>query len=573
MRIRHELDVRISAAFSALLGRDGPALVREADSRFGDYQANGVMGQAKRDKSNPRELAARLVEALDLEGVCEPPTIAGPGFINLTLRTDFLAQRLQAMAADESRLDVDPVGEPQTIIVDLSSPNVAKPLHVGHLRSTILGDAIVRILRFLGHRVIADNHVGDWGTQFGMLIVGFRRWGDEAKLQASPTDELERVYRLANDAGKQDPTVAEQARAELVKLQAGNADNLALWKRFIAATRVELDEIYNRLDVHFDEWRGESSYHEALAPLVDKLLADGIATIDDGATLIFFDADDRPELADNPFLIRKTDGAFLYATTDLATLQYRLNTHQADEVVYVVDKRQALHFKQLFAAARKLGWRLRLHHVDFGAILGPDGRPIKTREGGSVRLADLLAEAAARATAIIEEKNPELDADQRARVAEIVGIGAVKYADLSQNRSSDYRFDWEKMLAFDGNTAPYLQYAHARIRSIFRKLGDPDWQAPADAASVLDHPSERALAFALLRFADVVHDLPQDYLLHQLSDHLFALAQAFNAFYRDCPVLNSTGDTHDTRLTLCLVTARQIALGLSLLGIAAPERM
>ncbi|HPQ71071.1 MAG TPA: arginine--tRNA ligase [bacterium] len=573
MRIRHELDARISAAFTALLGRDAPALVRNADPRFGDYQANGVMGQAKRDKTNPRELAAKLIAALDIADLCAPPEIAGPGFINLKLSDDFLAHRLAAMAADQERLDVDKVEAPQTIIVDLSSPNVAKPLHVGHLRSTILGDAIVRILRFLGHRVIADNHVGDWGTQFGMLIVGFRRWGDEDKLAHNPTDELERVYRLANDAGKQDAAVAEEARAELVKLQAGDADNLALWKRFIAATRAELDVIYDRLDVHFDEWRGESAYHDALAPLVEKLLADGVAVIDDGATVMFFSAEDNPELVDKPFLIRKSDGAFLYATTDLATLQYRLAAHDADEIVYVVDKRQALHFKQLFAAAHKLGWRVRLAHVDFGAILGPDGRPIKTREGGSVRLADLLSEAAARAATIIEEKNPELAADERARVAEAVGIGAVKYADLSQNRSSDYRFDWDKLLAFDGNTAPYLQYVHARIRSIFRKLGDEQWRPAAGFTPELTHASERALTCALLRFADVAHDLPQDYLLHQLSDHLFALAQAFNAFYRDCPVLSSTGATLDTRLTLCLVTARQIALGLNLLGIAAPERM
>ena len=573
MRIRHELNRRITAVLTELAGQNAPAAVKEtSDPKFGDYQANGVMGAAKKLGQKPRDLAARVVEKLGLDDICAAPEIAGPGFINLRLSPEFLAARLAAMARDE-RLGVEPVEQPATVVVDYSSPNVAKPLHVGHLRSTILGDAIVRVLRFLGHRVIGDNHTGDWGTQFGLLILGFRRWGDEAALAASPTDELERVYRLANDAAKADEAFANAARAELAKLQSGDPDNLALWRRFAAATRAEVEKIYARLDVHFDEWRGESAYHDALGPLVADLLARGIAREDEGAALIYFDANDDPELADKPFMIRKSDGAFNYATTDLATIAYRAKAHHADEIVYAVDKRQSLHFKQLFAAVRKMGFTVRLAHVGFGTILGADGRPIKTREGSAVRLADLLTEAVQRAQAIIAEKDPELTPEEMARVAEIVGVGAVKYGDLSQNRHSDYRFDWDRMLAFDGNTAPYLQYVHARIRSIFRKAGEPDWRLPADAALALEHESERALALRLLRFADVVHDVPAEYYPHMLTEHLFELAQTFNAFYRDCPVLASAGATRATRFALCDGTARQIALGLSLLGIVAPERM
>jgi arginyl-tRNA synthetase len=572
MRIRYTLDQELTAALTALVGQNAPAVVKEAEARFGDYQANGVMGAAKRTKANPRDLATRLIAATELGRWCEPPEIAGPGFINLRLRGDFLAALLAGMARGE-RLGVDPAESARTVVVDFSSPNVAKPLHVGHLRSTILGDAIIRLLRFLGHRVVGDNHVGDWGTQFGLLILGFRRWGDEAALQANPTDELERVYKLANDAARQDETIGEAARAELAKLQAGDADNRALWEHFVAASRTEVDKVYARLGVRFDEWRGESAYHDALGPLVGDLLARGLAREDEGAVLIYFDAADGAELVERPFMVRKSDGAFNYAVTDLATIAYRDREHRADEMVYVVDKRQSLHFQQLFAAARKMGFPQRFVHVSFGAILGADGRPIKTREGGTIRLADLLAEATERARAIIAEKDPDLSPAERDEVAELVGVGAVKYADLSQNRNSDYRFEWDKLLAFDGNTAPYLQYVHARIRSIFRKLGEPDWRLPPGAEVAITHEAERALTLRLARFADVVHDVPTEYYPHLLTEHLFELAQTFNVFYRDCPVLNSTGATRDTRLALCDVTARQIRLGLSLLGIGAPERM
>ncbi|MDP8225987.1 MAG: arginine--tRNA ligase [Candidatus Lernaella stagnicola] len=573
MRIRQTLDQELNAALGEALGSPAPAIVREAkDPKFGDYQANGVMGAAKQAGLNPRELAARVVEAADLDEWCAPPEIAGPGFINLRLTDGFLGKRITAMACDE-HLDVGAVEQPRTVVVDFSSPNVAKPLHVGHLRSTILGDALVRVLKFLGHNAIGDNHVGDWGTQFGMLIYGFRRWGDEQALQTDPTNELERVYKLANDAGKSDETVAQDARQELAKLQAGDEDNKALWDHFVAASRIEVDKVYARLGVAFDEWRGESAYHNNLGSLVNDLLAKGLAREDEGAVLIYFDEDADPQLGDKPFMIRKSDGAFNYATTDLATIAYRDQAHDADEIVYVVDKRQNLHFQQLFAAARALGYDQRFVHVGFGTILGPDGRPIKTREGGTVRLADLLSEAVTRAAAIIAEKNPDLSEAERRNVAEAVGVGAVKYADLSQNRNSDYRFDWDKLLAFEGNTAPYLQYVHARIRSIFRKYGAPDWRLPANTLVTIQHPAERGLALSVARFADVVHDVPDDYYPHLLTDHLFTLSQTFNVFYRDCPVLSSTGDTLISRLALCDVTARQLNLGLHLLGIDAPERM
>jgi len=573
MRIRQVLDQPLTAALSELIGQPAPAMVRATtDPQFGDYQADGVMAQAKKIGRKPRELALELTRTAALGEYCEKVEVAGPGFVNLRLSNDFLASRLADLANDP-RLGVEETAEKRSIVVDFSSPNVAKPLHVGHLRSTILGDAIVRVLRFLGHRVIGDNHAGDWGTQFGMLITGFRRWGDSPALTAHPTDELERVYRLANDAAKEDPRVTEAARAELAKLQTGDPENLALWKQFVTATRAEVEQIYQRLGVSFDEWRGESAYHDELAPLVEDLLRRGVARVDEGAVLIYFEAGDDAELADKPFMLRKSDGAFLYATTDLATVAYRVRQHQADEIVYVVDKRQSLHFRQLFAAARKLGYGQRLVHVGFGTILGADGRPIKTREGTAIRLADLLSEAVERARVIIEEKNPSLDPEERDRVAEMVGIGAVKYADLSQNRTSDYRFDWSKLLAFDGNTAPYLQYVHARIRSIFRKMGDVDWRWPNQERPVLEHPAERNLTLTLARYAEVIYDVPVDYLPHLLTDHLFNLSQTFNVFYRDCPVLNSSGVTRDTRLALCRLTARQMRHGLDLMGIQAPEQM
>jgi arginyl-tRNA synthetase len=573
MRIRKELNELLTVALSDMVGESVSAIVKEAkDPQFGDYQANGVMGAAKRRGQKPRELAQQLIEAVDLSDYCQPAEIAGPGFVNLRLTDRFLSRQVAVIARDD-RLGVEPVAEPRTVVVDFSSPNVAKPLHVGHLRSTILGDAIVRVLKFLGEDAIGDNHVGDWGTQFGLLIYGFRKWGSEQALAEEATNELERVYKLANDAAKQDETAAEAARAELAKLQTGDPDNKALWDRFAAASRAQVDKIYARLDVHFDEWRGESAYHHALGSLVNDLVAKGLAREDEGAVLIFFDDHDDPQLADKPFMIRKSDGAFNYATTDLATIAYREQAHEADEVVYVVDKRQGLHFQQLFSAARKLGFSQKLVHVGFGTILGSDGRPIKTREGSAVRLADLLEEAVTRAAAIVADKNPDMSETERAEVAELVGIGAVKYADLSQNRASDYRFEWSKMLAFEGNTAPYLQYVYARIRSIFRKLEKPEWRLAENRGVVLEHPSERNLALTLVRFADVVHDVPGDYLPHLLTDHLLSLAQAFNGFYRDCSVLGSEGDTLVSRLALCDATGRQIKLGLNLLGIGTPERM
>ena len=571
MRVRSTLDELLTQTLGA------PAVVRvAAKPEFGHYQANGVMGEAKKRKTNPRELAQTLVAdaPAEVQSMCASLEVAGPGFVNLKLSDEFLLGQLGAIAADARRGTVETEAK-RTVVVDYSSPNVAKPLHVGHLRSTILGDAIVRVLRFLGHNVVGDNHVGDWGTQFGMLIVGFRKWGDRDALAAHATDELERVYRLANDAAKEDGQITEEARAELAKLQAGDPDNRALWDEFIAASQSETQKIYNRLNVALgtEEWRGESTYHDRLGPLVDKLLADGVAREDEGAVLIYFD--DDKQLADKPFMIRKSDGAFNYATTDLATIAFRLQTWNADEMVYVVDKRQSLHFRQLFAAAAAVGWSCVFKHISFGAILGPDGRPIKTREGGTVRLADLLAEAVERARKIIEEKNPDLSPDEREQVAEMVGVGAVKYADLSQNRNSDYRFDWEKLLAFDGNTAPYLQYVHARIHSIFRKMDLPfdaaSWDA--DDLGAFEHDSERALALMQVRLADVLDDVVEDYYPNMLTDHLFNLAQAFNAFYRDCPVQSSTGATRNRRLSLCLNTAEQIRLGLDLLGIQAPKRM
>jgi arginyl-tRNA synthetase len=571
MLLEKTLDKIAREAISGALGVEAPAALRATQERqHGDFQINGVLPLAKQLRRPPRELAQKVVDALSGHPALSGAEIGGPGFVNLRLSPTWVAAKLVDDLRD-LRDGVPPVEKPERIVVDYSSPNVAKQMHVGHLRSTIIGDAIVRCLRMVGHHVIADNHIGDWGTQFGLLIVGMRRFGDARALEHDPITELERVYRLASDEAKRDPAFADAARADLAKLQAGDPENRALWTRFVETTKSALERVYERLGVGFDTWLGESAYDSMLPGIVDDLVQRGIARENQGAICVFFE--DDPELGKNetPFIVRKKDGAFLYATTDIATLVHRRDEFSADRSVYVVDVRQQLHFKQLFAVAKKLGIPTRLDHVGFGTVLGPDGKPLKTREGQAVTLESLLDEAEERAAQRIREEGLEVAESDIPELARAVGIGAVKYADLRQNRLSDYQFDWDKMISFNGNAGPYLQYAGARIASIFRK-GELD-QSAITGPIELEQPSEIELGIRLLGFGDVVHDVAENYFPHVLCDHLYELARLFSAFYESCPVLKSEGATRESRLALCSLTSRKLRRGLNLLGITAVDRM
>ncbi len=540
----------LAAAVERVLG--APAMIRPcADPKFGDYQANGVMAAAKQRGENPRALAEQIVARLDVAGLCEPPTVAGAGFINFRLKPAFVAAQLAAAGAPKA-------AKPKTIVIDFSSPNVAKPMHVGHIRSTIIGDCLARVARFLGHRVITDNHIGDWGTQFGMLIVGWKKHRDDAALARDPIAELERLYKFVHEHGDR-----EEAKRELVKLQQGDAENRAIWETIIELSRQEFEKTYRRLGVTFDHTLGESFYNPMLPDVVRELRERGLAVESDGAICVFLEGHKAP------VIIQKADGAYLYATTDLATLKYRIERWQPDEIVYVTDARQRLHFEQLFAIARK--WfpaTPDLRHVWFGSILGEDGKPLKTREGAPVKLSELLDEAEERALNIVTEKNPELPEAVRRQIARVVGIGAVKYADLSQNRTTDYVFSWDKMLAMTGNTAPYLQYAYVRIQSIFRKAG------PASTGAILlEHPAELDLAKHLLRFAETLQAVMDDDKPNWLTAYLYELTTKFSAFYENCPVIQSDEPLRSSRLALCRHTADTIKHGLNLLGIDVIEQM
>ena len=562
MTIQTLLESRLSEALGA-----PTQVAATADARFGDYQSNAAMPLAKAQRTNPRQVAAQIIERLHVADICETPEIAGAGFINFRLKPGFVAQQTRALL-DDAHLGVPQAEKPRKIVLDFSSPNVAKPMHVGHIRSTILGDTLTRIARFLGHEVITDNHIGDWGTQFGKVIYGWKHFRDDAALAADAIKELVRLYKQANALADTDPAVMTACREELVKLQAGDAENLDIWKRTVALSWQEFEAMYGLLDIHFDQHLGESFYNDALAPLVDRLLACGIAEISEGAVCVFFR--DNPALAEKPCLIRKSDGGFLYATTDLATLEYRIQRWNADAIWYVVGAPQALHFEQIFATAARMGITGNLRHVAFGSILGEDRKLMKTRSGENVGLRDVLEEAQERSLRIVEQKNPEMPAEEKAEIARIIGIGAVKYAELSQFRMSDYVFSWDKMLSFQGNTAPYLQNAYVRIRSIFRKL-DGEFTAPATLA--LCDPAELALSKKLLQFGETVPATLDDFRPNLLANYLYELANTFHGFYEACPVLKSEGATRASRLALCELTARVLREGLGLLGIRVPERM
>ena len=538
-----------------------------ADTRFGDYQANAAMVLAKQIKANPRELAAKIADYFEAGEICEKPEIAGPGFLNFRLKPQWVAQQLRALAGD-ARCGAPETRHPQRVVIDFSSPNIAKPMHVGHIRSTILGDALARIARFVGHEVVTDNHLGDWGTQFGKVLYGWKHLLDRAALERDPIAEMTRLYREVNALEQTDPAVHRGAREELVKLQQGDPENRVIWQQLIDLSWAEFSDIYEKLGVRFDERLGESFYDPALSALVDKLLADGTAQISEGAACIFFP--DIPALADKPCLVRKSDGGFLYATTDLATIEYRVERWDPHAVWYVTGAPQQLHFQQVFAAAKRMGITTRLNHIAFGSILGEDHKLMKTRSGDNVPLRDLIGEAVTRARTMIEEKNPELPGEEKDHIARVVGLGAVKYAELSQHRMTDYVFSWSKMLSLQGNTAPYLQNAYVRVRSIFRKLGA---ELGTAQEVVLTEPAELALAKKLLQFGEIVPLVLHEFRPNLLANHLFETANTFHTFYEACPVLKSEGTTQHSRLVLCEATARVLKQGLDLLGIEVPERM
>ena len=538
-----------------------------SDLRFGDYQSNAAMVLAKRVRTNPRELATKVVEALELDDFAEC-SIAGPGFINFKIKNEAW-NRVVSSLLDDPRLGVPLAAPQQTVVIDFSAPNVAKPMHVGHIRSTIIGDSLARIARFLGHNVITDNHIGDWGTQFGMIIYGWKNILNKEDLDKDPVSELLRVYRTVNGMCGDDESIRETCKQELVKLQGGDEENLKIWERCVELSKQGLQGIYDRLDVQFDYWYGESFYNDRLAPLVEDMIEKGVARESDGAICVFFD--DVPQLADKPTIIRKADGGFLYATTDLATIDFRVENWNADQIWYVVGAPQQLHFQQIFEATRMRGLTPSMHHISFGSILGEDRKLMKTRSGDNVQLIDVLDEAVERASKAIEEKNPTMPEDEKSHVASIVGIGAVKFAELSQHRMTDYVFSWDRMLALTGDTAPYLQYSCVRVASIFRKL-EGDVSLDVNQLQI-EAEAEIHLARMLVRFGEVVPSLLDDFRPNLLANYLLELARAFHSFFEACPVLKSEGATQNTRLILCQLTRQVLVKGLGLLGIEVPEKM
>jgi len=542
-------------------------LTQATDSRFGDYQTNAALILGKQRGENPRDVGAKILERLDVSDLSESPTVAGAGFINFTLRADAVAKKAAELFADE-RLGVARSTSPKKIVIDFGSPNVAKPMHVGHIRSTALGDALARIATFIGHDVIRDNHIGDWGTQFGMVIWGWKNLLDREALQRDPLAEIVRIYKETNARSTSDPAVREACRQELVKLQSGDKENTGIWNECVALSMQDFEHVYELLDVHYDIQCGESFYDDRLAGVVDRLLKSKIAEVSEGAVVVFFRG--VPELADKPCIIRKSDGGFNYATSDIATVEYRINELTRDTVWYVVGAPQTLHFRQIFEIARREGYKADFRHIPFGNVLGEDRKLMKTRSGENVPLRQLLEEACVRARKIVEEKNPGLTDAEKIDIARTIGIGAVKYADLSQYRMTDYIFSWDKMLALQGNTAPYLQNAYVRVRSIFRKAGE---SAPKIDKFVLNESAEITLAKRLCQFAEIVPQVLNDFRPNILANYLFELADGFHAFYEACPVLRSDEPVRGSRLALCDLTGRILQRGLDLLGIKVPEKM
>lgn len=565
------LSQEIHSAFDAVGIGEHPIILQPAKSaEFGDFQINGVMGAAKKSKQNPRALAEQVVGALSNSSTIAKSEVAGPGFINLHLAPEFLASELIKRQASGSL--ITPSSAPKTVVIDYSSPNLAKEMHVGHLRSSIIGDSIVRILGYLGDDVIRQNHVGDWGTQFGMLVAYMvEQQQADAKFQLS---DLEQFYRSAKVRFDEDAAFADTAREYVVKLQGGDKHVLALWHQFVEISLQHAQDIYDTLGLLLtpEDVAGESKYNDNLQPVVDDLRAKGLAVEDDGAMVVFLDEFKNKQGEPAAYIVQKKGGGFLYASTDLACLRYRVNTLKADRLLYVIDHRQGLHFEQLFATSRKAGYlpdSVQAEFVGFGTMMGKDGKPFKTRSGDTVKLAELLDEACVRAHALVQQKNPDLDNDTITSIAKVVGIGAVKYADLSKNRSSDYVFDWDQMLSFEGNTAPYLQYAYTRVQSIFRKAGDSN----KSAAIYLNEPLEKQLALELLKFEDVLLSIADSLCPHHLAAYLYGLATLFSRFYEALPILKAEAAVRDSRLALASLTGQTLKTGLGLLGIETLEVM
>ncbi|OAM23126.1 arginine--tRNA ligase [Eikenella corrodens] len=572
MNLSHLLNREAEQAFAAAGIKGAPVVLQPAKNpEFGDFQINGVMGAAKQRKQNPRELAQKVADALTNSELIASAEVAGPGFINLRLNPQFLAKQVHT-ALQSSRLGVAQAAAPQTIVIDYSSPNLAKEMHVGHLRSSIIGDSLNRVHSFLGHRVIAQNHVGDWGTQFGMLVAYLVE--QQAQNEHFELADLEQFYRNAKVRFDEDPAFADTAREYVVKLQSGDEAVLALWRQFVAMSLKHAQNVYNRLGVLLkpEDVRGESSYNADLQPVVDELLASGLAVDDGGTKVVFLDEFKNKEGDPAAFIIQKQGGGFLYSTTDLACIRYRVRELKADHIIYVVDTRQSLHFAQLFAASRKACWlpeNVKAEFIGFGTMMGKDGKPFKTRSGDTVKLVELLDEAVERATSLVKEKNPELDDATAAQIGRSVGIGAVKYADLSKNRTSDYIFDWDNMLSFEGNTAPYLQYAYTRVQSVLKKAGE--WSQTEQP--VFTEPLECQLAAELLKFEDVLQTVADSSYPHYLAAYLYQVASLFSRFYEACPILKAEGSVRNTRLQLAALTGQTLQTGLNLLGIDTLEVM
>ena len=564
-----------------LLSNFQGSVTSAADTRFGDYQTNAAMVLAKKIGMPPRELAAEIINQIDVDDISETPEIAGPGFINFKIQDSTIHSRLDDILSSD-RLGIEESTTPEKILIDFSSPNIAKPMHIGHIRSTIIGDCLRRVANFLGHDVIADNHIGDWGTPIGQVIYGWKNNLNESAFNQDPIKELLRLYQLVKEGFESDPKINAACLEETVKLQSGDEESISLWNQFKEITLSEANKIYSRLDIDFNVTLGESFYHNQLAPLVEDLLAKGIAEISDGAVCIFsnneLEAKDDPLLVSRdgewipvPCMVRKKDGGFNYATTDIATIDYRVNELNSDKILYVVDDRQSLHFRQLFEVSRQREIKTQLHHVSFGKILGEDRKPFKTREGSVPDLSSVLEEAVQRAKSVVDDKSNGLSEKEKEDVAEKIGIGAIKYFELSQSRVSDYIFSWDKMLALQGNTAPYMINAYVRTRSIFRKIGDDANISLSDIA--LSNESERSIAIKLCQYSEVVPEVMTDYRPNLLATYLYELAQTFHSFYEQCPVLNSEEQTRNTRLALCEATSKVLKHGLELLGIYPPDKM
>lgn len=579
-QLKSQFQNALVAAFGEDFANTDPLLVPTSNPKFGDFQSNVAMSLAKPLGQAPRAIAEQIVQHLALADMCEPPAIAGPGFINLTLKTSYLEDQLTRMQTDP-RLGVEQTKNPQRVIVDFSSPNIAKEMHVGHLRSTIIGDCIARILEFEGHDVLRLNHVGDWGTQFGMLITYLREVAPEALTTADAIDlgDLVAFYKKAKQRFDEDAAFREASRLEVVKLQSGDEESRHAWQLLCDQSRREFQVIYDLLDIHVTE-RGESFYNPLLSDVVADLEKLGLLQEDQGAKCVFLEGFTNKEGKPLPLIVQKSDGGYNYATTDLAALRYRIQQDHANRIIYVTDAGQANHFAQVFQVARRAGWlpdEVDVVHVPFGLVQGEDGKKLKTRSGETVRLRDLLDEAVDRARADLEARIQEEGRQETPEfinhVAQVVGISAVKYADLSQNRTSNYIFSFDKMLALQGNTAPYMLYAYVRVQGISRK-GQIDFeQLGAEARIVLQEDSEFVLARHLLQLDEIVDQVGQDLFPNRLCQYLFELSQKFNQFYDRCPVLQAAEPFRTSRLALCDLTARTLKLGLSLLGIPTLERM